>query len=558
MAMDRRRMLKVSAGLAGGLVVGDVGAAALDSHPSTGSGQASSDSRLNGAPGLAAVAKVEQWDCFEVVLRGPAEGNPFLDVTFAARFTQGGRVVEAPGFYDGGGRYVVRFMPDALGMWSYVTESNAAALANHAGALQVVAPASGRGDRAMNRGPVQVAHRFHFAFADGTAYFPFGTTCYSMGFMGEPWETQTLDALRSAGFNKVRLCLMPKGQGSRPEPRLPFVKVSGAAEGKPSKVDLSRFDTEFFQHFEERVLDLQRMGIEADVILFHPYDGWGFKSMPQEVDDRYLRYAVARLSAYRNVWWSIANEYDLVKTKTMSDWDRYFRVVVAADPYGHLRSIHHSKTVYDHSKLWCTHASLQEYDFNKSEERRAAWGKPIVYDEIQYEGNIARRWGNLPAEEMTRRFWLATVAGTYATHGDTFITTNGEPVWSDGGRLRGVSAPRIKWLRELVEGLHVSGLDEVVDSYYLCAAAVGQAYVWYFDFHAPAEYDFPLPAGVTFKGWLIDPFAMTRLELPGTYTGKAKGAAAVTDENAGQVVGGGTNHVELPGKAWMAALFVKA
>ena len=63
------------------------------------------------------------------------------------------------------------------------------------------------------------------------------------------------------------------------------------------------------------------------MILFHPYDAWGFKAMPPEADDCYLRYAVARLSAYRNVWWSIANEYDLVKAKTMKDWDRFFRIV---------------------------------------------------------------------------------------------------------------------------------------------------------------------------------------------------------------------------------------
>ena len=31
------------------------------------------------------------------------------------------------------------------------------------------------------------------------------------------------------------------------------------------------------------------------------------------VDDRYLRYVVARLAAYRNVWWSLANEYDFRK-----------------------------------------------------------------------------------------------------------------------------------------------------------------------------------------------------------------------------------------------------
>ena len=83
------------------------------------------------------------------------------------------------------------------------------------------------------------------------------------------------------------------------------------------------------------------------------------------------------------------------------------------------------KVVYDHSKAWCTHASLQEYDFEKSAARLAAWVKPIIYDEIQYEGDISRRWGNLSAQEMTYRFWRAIVNGVYATHGETFNVPDG-------------------------------------------------------------------------------------------------------------------------------------
>jgi len=78
---------------------------------------------------------------------------------------------------------------------------------------------------------------------------------------------------------------------------------------------------------------MQKANIEADLILFHPYDAWGYKAMGAEADDFYLRYAIARLSAFRNVWWSIANEYDLVRSKTMSDWDRFFRITQAEDPY---------------------------------------------------------------------------------------------------------------------------------------------------------------------------------------------------------------------------------
>ncbi len=240
-------------------------------------------------------------------------------------------------------------------------------------------------------------------------------------------------------------------------------------------------------------------GIEADVILFHPYDAWGFKAMGQEADDRYLRYAVARLAAYRNVWWSIANEYDLVRSKSMADWDRFFRIVVESDPYSRLRSIHYSRVMYDYSRPWCTHASLQTYDFEKSPERLAAWNKPIIYDEIQYEGNISRRWGNLSPEEMTHRFWRAIIYGVYATHGETYMVTDGSPVWSDAGELHGTSPARITFLRKLLESTGTTGLMAAENPYYLNAGNPGGAILYYFDYHCVGEYEFPLPENVNSK-----------------------------------------------------------
>jgi hypothetical protein len=342
-------------------------------------------------------------------------------------------------------------------------------------------------------------------------------------------------------FNKTRVCILPKPLGQGPQP-LPFPNTGAAADGRGGTNDYTRFNPEYFQLLEKRILELQAAGIQADCILFHPYDAWGYKAMPNAVDDFYLRYAIARLSAFRNVWWSIANEYDLVKAKTMSDWDRFFRIVQAEDPYGHLRSIHHSRVIYDHSKPWCTHASLQSYDFEKSAERRDAWNKPIIYDEIQYEGDVERRWGNLSAEEMTRRFWLATVRGTYASHGEVFVSAEDGPYahessWSDAGRLRGDSAPRIAFLHEVVWRHTRAGINEVPNSYYLCANTSDGVYLWYFDYHRPARYDFPLPNTAVFEATMIDPYAMQESKLPGTFTGKSR--------------------VALPNKPFQAILFRK-
>src|ERR1051325_8277288 len=57
---------------------------------------------------------VEKWSIFELELKGPTDGNPFVDVRFSAVFTDGTRTHDVAGFYDGDGVYRVRFMPEAV------------------------------------------------------------------------------------------------------------------------------------------------------------------------------------------------------------------------------------------------------------------------------------------------------------------------------------------------------------------------------------------------------------------------------------------------------------
>src|SRR5260370_27022435 len=128
-------------------------------------------------------------------------------------------------------------------------------------------------------------------------------------------EEHAVATPRAAPFSNMRMCVFPKSYTSNANEPVyyPFERYAA------SRNDLSRFNPAFFQHLEKRVRDLAALGIEADLILFHPYDRWGYAAMPAEVNDRYLRYTVARLAAFRNVSWSLANEWDLVKTKNVAD-----------------------------------------------------------------------------------------------------------------------------------------------------------------------------------------------------------------------------------------------
>ncbi len=149
-------------------------------------------------------SSISQYDIFEVSLKGPSSGNPFIDIQLKATFSLEHRIVTVDGFYDGDGNYKIRFMPDTLGEWRYTTTSNASELNRQSGGFICTAPKPG------NHGPVSVRFGHHFGYADGTPYFPFGTTCYAWVHQGKPYEEQTLATLRQGPFNKIRMCVFPK------------------------------------------------------------------------------------------------------------------------------------------------------------------------------------------------------------------------------------------------------------------------------------------------------------------------------------------------------------
>ena len=323
----------------------------------------------------------------------------------------------------------------------------------------------------------------------------------------------------------MRMCVFPKDYlfNQNEPPYYPF-------EGTPlTDWDFTRFNPQHFRHLEQRVGDLRDLGIEADIILFHPYDRWGFCTMDAETDDRYLRYVVARLAAYRNVWWSMANEFDLMEAKDMADWDRFFRIVQGSDPYQRLRSVHNCRRFYDHAKPWVTHCSVQHSDLVRVREWRETYRKPVVVDECRYEGNIERQWGNISAREMVHRFWLGTVGGGYAGHGETYLHPDDILWWSKGGELHGDSPARIAFLRQVLDDSPPAGLEPI--GRFGASKGTGY-YLYYFGVGQPAILTLDLPEDREYTAEVIDSWEMKITPLPGTYSGKAA--------------------IELPGRPYLA------
>ncbi|HPY78016.1 MAG TPA: DUF5605 domain-containing protein, partial [Anaerohalosphaeraceae bacterium] len=200
-------------------------------------------------------------------------------------------------------------------------------------------------------------------------------------------------------------------------------------------------------------------------------------------------------------------------------WDRFFQIVQTQDPYGRLRSIHNGTYLYNHTLPWVTHVSIQNgsavEDYGRAVLYRDVYRKPVVFDEVKYEGNLPQRWGNLSAEELTLRFWEGAIAGVYVGHGETYLDSNDVIWWSKGGLLHGQSSPRLAFLRKIMEDGPPEGL-EPIDKWQDCpfAGKHGRYYLGYFGRHVLSRWPFELykaglSDGMKFRVEVIDTWNMT-------------------------------------------------
>lgn len=379
---------------------------------------------------------MKQYEMFELTYRHTAPARDEVAVDLRAEFVCGEEKTYVKGFYAGGETYKIRFLPMHQGNYSYKVSG----ILKDEGTLTAEA--------GTGHGPVRT-RGCHFVCADGTPYAPFGTTVYALAHQEKEITEQTFATLAASPFNKVRLCLFPKHYDfNENEPEYyPFEK------DKVGEWDVHRPCYAFWDAFEDKLERLKELGIEADLILLHSYDRWGFALLGLEKYLVYLEYLLRRFAAYPHIWWSLANEYDFVRCLTIADWEKIECFVAENDPYHHLLSNHNCFAFWDFTRENITHASIQTRILTRIADWRRKYNKPVVIDECCYEGNLPQFWGSISGEEMVYRFWQVVATGGYCTHGDTFLDDHDVIWWAKGGQIRGESVPRIAFLKAIVESL---------------------------------------------------------------------------------------------------------
>jgi len=395
---------------------------------------------------------VETYDYVEVTLNinAPDAANPFTDATLSGWFAKAGGSERATvdGFSDSpdGAVFRIRFMPSSPGQYSYSVVYRQRGFEKRQEGTFEATPGK-------RRGPIRVDpdYPWHFIW-EGTKehYFFNGTTSFwLMGWREERIIQDAIERLRRLKINRMRVLLSGGTFTMYGEPVMTGDNFTLFLRPWPAQrpdiydnpgIDYTRFDTAYWQKYERML----RFARERDMIISVVQDISDGRIHPAAYsadEQRYLRYAAARLGAFSNITWDLGDDMDSFRDEK---WVHATGMLLMEwDPTHHLASSHPVHRVHqDRASPWFGFTSIQDWSRQQHplmlEEReiQKKTGRiiPQTNEEYGYEDHYPH-WAPEPpgdsAEPLRRVAWDIAMAGAYGTAGES--ARRGVNIWPDTG-----------------------------------------------------------------------------------------------------------------------------
>ncbi len=411
--------------------------------------------------------QVECYDFLEVTLKvtGSTARNPFTDVTVEGSFApKGGKPLAVDGFCDSTDSrlFRIRFMPSQPGPHEYsVQYREGSSERRYQGTFEAT--------KARRKGIVRVdpEYPWHFRW-EGTQerYFWNGTTTYWLAGWDDENIRQVVNRLDHLRVTRVRAALSGRVQDGRawfenvfPTDKFsfrlePWVAKNPASLEQPD-FDVTRFNLAYWQKWERLLAHARSKDMVVSVIFYvdgrRPgVDPFGKAGMGGADEQRYYRYAIARLAPFCNVMWDVANEYRLFRDDAWAEKMGAF--VKQCDPYDHLTSTHGHGDFRFRQSPWADFALYQAWDEhggyefmlkNRREQEQTGRIIPQINEEYGYEDHYPQGWGEnrqppaRSAQTRARIAWEICLAGGYQTTGERANTGTGWGPDTGGGWING-------------------------------------------------------------------------------------------------------------------------
>lgn len=456
-----------------------------------------------------AAESVEAYDFLEVTVNvaGPDARNPFTDVTLRGWFAKAGAVERrnVEGFCDSpdGSVFRIRFMPPSPGDYTY-------SVAYQQGDFQKNFTGTFRASDGHRRGPIRVdaEYPWHFIWEGSREHYFFnGTTAYWLpGWSEERIINNSIERLHRLKVNRMRVLLSGAANISWGESVMtgenftvflrPWIAQAPQSYDHPG-FDFTRFNVPYWQKWERML----RFARDRDVIISVVLDISTHQAQApagSEDERRYIRYAVARLSAFSNITYDLGDDLDSFRDEK---WARETGTLIESwDPYKHLATSHPVHREHqDRASGWFGFTSIQDWSRRQHalmlEERQIQMktGRiiPQTNEEYGYEDHYPH-WAPAPpgdsAETLRQTAWDIAMAGAYGTTGES--ARRGTNIWPDtgGGWINGRgddTMVMLKGYEHMVdfftsfEWWKTEPHDELVNNGAYCLAKPGELYAVY-------------------------------------------------------------------------------
>jgi hypothetical protein len=278
--------------------------------------------------------------------------NPFMTDVFATFEHESGETIgKVPGFYNGNGRWVIRFSPTRIGTWRATTSAADAQLDGRGLACTCV-----QNTNPAVHGTLRIdrANPKKFAWRDGAPFLLLGFECdwlFSYHQRHPDDCAARIALLSDRGFNYIVTNIYAHtgfstseaaGQGEiRPDTIYgpPDMYVFG---GDNDNADHSRLNVAFFADYDRMMHILFEKGIVAHLMIQVQNKSVSWPKRNSAEDDLFWNYVVARYQAYGNVVWDISKEsFYLYKETGAHDYAvGRMHLIRRRDAYNHLVTIH--------------------------------------------------------------------------------------------------------------------------------------------------------------------------------------------------------------------------
>ncbi len=274
---------------------------------------------LSVVSGVSSGADVALWDRFELSLQ--ASRDTAWDATrLMVEFTSpAGKKHSIEGFWNGGTTWLVRFMPDEPGNWSYVTTAQGQAAGLHAVQGSFQCRAADSANRFLKRGALRVSKSgTYLEHADGTPFFWLGDTVWTGPAFAtlDDWQTYLNDRA-AKNFSVVQFNMVCPWRTAATDR-----EGNRAFEGEKNV----RINPNFYQRLDRFMDAINSTGFAAAPVLMWALGPKDPGNVLSEDDiEKIVRYEVARYGAHHVVWLLAGdNRYD---PQSSEKWKRIGRKV---------------------------------------------------------------------------------------------------------------------------------------------------------------------------------------------------------------------------------------